>query len=127
QAPDGGADPTAVLLAYVHFYDGRGGAAETTFKEDNQGLGVRRRNKKHFEGQAALEYLGQLAHNALIWARRWLVERGAPLAQWGVLREVRDLWAILGRVEWRAPGQVRRIVLNNASRLAQQVGGALQA
>lgn len=127
QAPEVGADPTAVLLAYVRFYDGRGGGAETTFKEDNQGLGVRRRNKKHLEGQAVLEYLGQLAHNAVIWARGWLVARGAALASWGVLRAVRDVWAIMGRVEWRAPGEVQRIVLNAASRLAPQVGAALQA
>jgi hypothetical protein len=90
-------------------------------------LGVRRRNKKHFAGQAVLEYLGQLAHNAIIWARGWLVAREARLADWGVLRLVRDVWAIAGRVEWSAPGQVRRIVLNQASRLAQQVGMALQA
>jgi hypothetical protein len=127
QAPEVVADPTAVLLTYVRFYDGRGGGAETTFKEDNQGWGVRRRNKKHFAGQAVLEYLGQLAHNAIIWARGWLVAREARLADWGVLRLVRDVWAIAGRVEWSAPGQVRRIVLNQASRLAQQVGMALQA
>jgi hypothetical protein len=127
QAPAVAADPGAVVLAYARFYDGRGGGAETAFKEDTQGLGVRRRNKKHFAGQAVLEYLGQLAHNVLIWARAWLVERGAGLAQWGVLRAVRDVWAILGRVEWRAPGQVQRILLNNASPLAPQVAAALQA
>jgi len=29
----------AVTLAYVRFYDERGGGAETTFKDDKQGLG----------------------------------------------------------------------------------------
>ena len=127
QAPEVASDPAAVWLAYVAFYDGRGGGAETAFKDDTQGLGMRRRNKKHWEGQAALEYLGQLAHNVLIWARSWLVARGAALAGWGVLRAVRDVWAILGRVEWRAPGQVGRILLNSASPLAQQIREALQA
>ena len=33
------ADPVAVLLAYVTFYDQRGGGIETSFKGDKQGLG----------------------------------------------------------------------------------------
>jgi hypothetical protein len=40
------ADPVAVLLAYVTFYDQRGGGIETSFKGDKQGLGLTKRNKK---------------------------------------------------------------------------------
>src|SRR5712692_133247 len=40
------ADPTAVLLAYVYFYDQRGGGVETSFREDKQGLGLTKRSKK---------------------------------------------------------------------------------
>src|SRR6266571_4885573 len=42
-------DPAAVLLAYVRFYDQRGGGVETSFKGDKQGLGIGKRNKKRFE------------------------------------------------------------------------------
>jgi hypothetical protein len=40
------ADPVAVLLAYVTFYDLRGGGIETSLKGDKQGLGLTKRNKK---------------------------------------------------------------------------------
>jgi len=40
------ADPAIVLLAYVTFYDQRGGGIETAFKGDKQGLGLTKRNKK---------------------------------------------------------------------------------
>ena len=40
------ADPVAVLLAYVTFYDQRGGGIETSLKGDKQGLGLTKRNKK---------------------------------------------------------------------------------
>lgn len=42
------ADPIAVLLAYVSFYDQRGGDVETSFKDDKQGLGLTIRTKKRF-------------------------------------------------------------------------------
>ncbi len=40
------ADPVAVLVAYVTFYDQRGGGIETSLKGDKQGLGLTKRNKK---------------------------------------------------------------------------------
>jgi hypothetical protein len=39
------ADPVCVLLAYVTFYDQRGGGIETAFKGDKQGLGLTKRTK----------------------------------------------------------------------------------
>ncbi|HCJ33392.1 MAG TPA: transposase, partial [Ktedonobacter sp.] len=44
-------DPAAVLLAYVTFYDQRGGGIETSFKGDKQGLGLGKRSKKRFPAQ----------------------------------------------------------------------------
>jgi len=61
-------DPAAVLLAYVIFYDQRGGGVETAFKGDKQGLGMSKRSKKRFEAQQMLMLLGSLAHNVIIWA-----------------------------------------------------------
>ena len=40
------ADPVAVRLSYVTFYDQRGGGIETSLKGDKQGLGRTSRNKK---------------------------------------------------------------------------------
>ena len=42
QSPDQENDLQAVLLAYVHFYDLRGGGIEIEIKEDKQGLGMPR-------------------------------------------------------------------------------------
>jgi hypothetical protein len=40
-----------VLLAYVYFYDQRGGGIEVEIKEDKQGLRTTKRNKKRFAAQ----------------------------------------------------------------------------
>jgi hypothetical protein len=55
-----------VLLAYVHFYDQRGGMIEIEIKEDKQGLSTTKRNKKCFAAQKILTQLEVLAHNTLI-------------------------------------------------------------
>src|SRR5207248_5861471 len=70
-------DQRAVLLAYVTFYDQRGGGIETSFKGDKQGLGLTKRSKKRFEAQHMVVLLGWLAHNVVVWARQWLCQ---PLA-----------------------------------------------
>jgi hypothetical protein len=54
QPPEALDDPQAVLLAYVYFYDQRGGGVEIEIKEDKQGLGTSKRNKKRFEAQQML-------------------------------------------------------------------------
>jgi len=69
QPSDRMADPTAVLLAYVYFYDQRGGGVETSFKDDKQGLGLTKRSKKRFAAQQMVLALGTLAHNVLVWAK----------------------------------------------------------
>jgi hypothetical protein len=65
-------DPARVLLAYVTFYDQRGGGVETSLKEDKSGLGLTKRNKKRFPAQHMLVLLDSLAHNVVVWAREWL-------------------------------------------------------
>src|SRR5207244_7236548 len=82
-------DPVGVLLAYVAFYDQRGGGVETSFKGDKQGLGITKRTKKRFAAQQMVMLLGSLAHNVIVWASRWLA---APkLRHYGILRMVRDV------------------------------------
>ncbi len=110
------ADPAAVLLAYVRFYDQRGGGVETSFKGDKQGLGIGKRSKKRFAAQQMVMLLGSLAHNVIIWARRWLAS--PALQHYGMLRMVRDVFHISGFLLTDALGQVVQIVLNQAAPLA---------
>jgi hypothetical protein len=117
-SPD--ADPASVLLAYVALYDQRGGGVETSFKGDHQGLGSTTRNKKRFEAQQMVMLLGSLAHNVVIWARRWLTHtaRPAKLGHYGILRMVRDVFHVSGFLVFDALDQLVEIGLNQAAPLA---------
>lgn len=110
----------AVTLAYVRFYDARGGGCETTFKDDKGGLGMTRRNKKRFEAQQMLTLLGALAHNVVIWARDWLAVEEPKLRAYGIKRMVRDVFHISGFLVRDIQGRVVAIVLNH---LAPRVQG----
>jgi hypothetical protein len=123
--PDPG-DPAAGVLADVYFYDQRGGGIETSVKGDKQGLGITKRNKKRFEAQQILVALGALAHNVLVWARDWLTPAAPAVRPYGIQRLVRDLFGVAGAVETDPAGRVCRIVLNQASRLAQRCLTAFQ-
>ncbi len=114
------ADPAAVLLAYVTFYDQRGGGVETSFKGDKQGLGIGKRSKKRFEAQQMLLLLGSLAHNVIVWARGWLAS--PALQHYGTLRMVRDVFHISGFLLTDASGQLIQVVLNQAAPLALALG-----
>jgi len=126
QSPEKVRDEAAVLLAYVYFYDARGGGVETAFKDDKQGLGITKRNKKRFEAQQMVMLLNVLAHNVLIWARSWLARLLPQIERYGLLRLVRDVWHISGFVERDEHGHLTRIVLNQLAPLAQGLGAALQ-
>src|SRR6266496_713074 len=93
-------DEASIMRASIHFYDQRGGGIETSFGEDKSGLGITKRNKKRFEAQRLLMLLGTLAHNLLIWSRRWLCQTAPELAirlrQYGIKRMLRDLYHISG-------------------------------
>lgn len=91
-------DPLARLLAYVYFYDLRGGGIETGFKNDNQGLGITKRNKKRFEAQQLLTGLNALAHNLLTWFQRDAAQRWPAIAQVGLLRLIRDVLHLTGKI-----------------------------
>ena len=108
-------DPAAVLLAYVRFYDQRGGGVETSFKGDKQGLGIGKRSKKRFTAQQMVMLLGALAHNVIVWARHWLAS--PTLHHYGTVRMVRDVFHISGFLLTDACGQVAQIVLNHTAPL----------
>jgi hypothetical protein len=118
------AEPTAVLAAYVTFYDQRGGGIETSFKGEKQELGLTKRNKKRFEAQHMLVLLGSLAHNVVVWAHRWLTS--PPIQHYGLLRMVRDVFHVSGLFRFDASGSVVEIVLNQEACLARSFIRPLQ-
>jgi len=119
-------DADAVLLAYVYFYDQRGGGVETSFKEDKQGLGMGQRNKKRFEAQQMVTQLQALAHNVIVWTRCELAARWPQLQGYGIKRLVRDVFCVSGLVVWDAGGRLVRIVLNGHDPWAKKLLPALQ-
>jgi hypothetical protein len=120
-------EPQLVALAYAEFYDKRGGAIEIEIKEDKQGFGMTKRRKKRGAAQAMVVLLNQLAHNVLVWARRWLSELAPQLSHYGVLRLVRDLLHVSGMVEFNERrNKVKRIVLNRAAPLVRGLLAALR-
>jgi len=119
-------DTAAHVLTAVYAYDARGGGIETSFKGDKQGLGLTKRTKKRFCAQQLTTLLGSLAHNVIVWARGWMVEQQPKLAQYGMLRMVRDVFHIQGRIELDAKGHVVGIILNQAAPLVRGIGAALQ-
>jgi hypothetical protein len=119
QPPEGRRDHRAVTLAYVRFYDARGGGVETAIKDDKQGLGLAKRSKKRFAAQQVVVLLGALAHNVLVWARHWLAPREPRLRRYGLKRLVRDVFHVSGFLACDASGRVTQIVLNHRAPLAR--------
>jgi hypothetical protein len=119
-------EPAAELLATTHLYDGRGGGCETSFGGDKQGLGMTKRNKKRFCAQEMVVQLGALAHNVMVWAKRWMLPEAPRLAKYGMVRMVRDVMSIMGKVLIDRSGRVKRIVLNAEERLARVLLAAFQ-
>jgi hypothetical protein len=117
------ADEASIMRAYAHFYDQRGGGIETSFGEDKNGLGITKRNKKRFEAQRLLMLLGTLAHNLLIWSRRWLCQSGpqqaSQLQQYGIKRMIRDIYQVSGTLFFDKRGRLEIIALQPASSLAK--------
>lgn len=120
-------DPQAALLAYVYFYDLRGGGVETEIKEDKYGLGTAWRNKKRFEGQQMVGQLEVLAHNFLIWVRRWLAPYCPKVARLGLLRLVRDALQVSGLIVLNQIAGIQQIILNPADPLAKELQSGLAA
>jgi hypothetical protein len=118
-------DPKAVLLAYVNFYDERGGEVEIEIKEDKQGLATSKRNKRRFEAQQVLIQLEALAHNVLIWARQWLAPRCPRIARLGIKRLVRDVFQMDGFLIFDQTVDLLHIVLNRADPLAKELSTGL--
>lgn len=117
------ADAAPIMQAHLHFYDQRGGGVESSFGQDKSGLGITKRTKKRFQAQRLLMLLGTLAHNLLMWARRWLAqgspEHASRLQHYGMKRLVRDLGHISGFLSFDGQGRLFCIALFSASSLAK--------
>ena len=115
----------AMTLAYSTLYDKRGGTVEVEIKESKQGIGIHKRSKKRFAAQQMVMLLGSLAHNIIVWSRRWLTADAPRFAKYGALRIVRDLFHISGLVEFDEASQLLRITLNKAAPLVREIAAAL--
>ena len=71
--------------------------------------------------------LGSVAHNVMVWARKWLSAEAPRVARFGVLRLVRDVCGVSGFIENDAAGKVKRIVLNCTAPASACWASALQA
>lgn len=120
------ADPLAVLLAYVYFYDLRSGGVETSFKEDRQGLGMHQRNKKRFPAQQMLTQLNLLAHNIVVWVRVRLTPHVPAFRRLGLKRWVRDIFQMLGILYFDHTGRLYHCQLNRADPFARKLAPALR-
>jgi hypothetical protein len=116
-------DAATIMGAYLHCYDQRGGGVESSFGQDKSGLGITKRTKKRFDAQRFLMLLGTLAHNLVIWSRRWLAqsspEAAGRLQHYGIKRIIRDLSQIRGVLCFDAHGRLHSIILSSASALAK--------
>jgi hypothetical protein len=120
-----GEDPEAVLLAYLNFYDQRGGSVEIEIKEDKQGLASTKRNKRRFEAQQVLIQLEALAHNLLLWARQWLAPHCPKIARLGIQRLVRDVFQMAGLLICDQALDLLQIVLNQTDPFAKELSTGL--
>ena len=119
--------PTAVLLAYVSLYDQRGGGVEIAIKGDKQGLGMTKRNKKRFAAHQMVTQLTALAHNTMVWTRHWLTPYAPTLKRWGILRMVRDVCQVSGKIVFDHRHSISHIMLNAADPLAKRLVTGLRA
>jgi len=96
------------MQATVVHYDDRA-AMEADLKSDKRGLGLAGLRKHKLAAQKVVVVLMELAHNVLVWSRRWLAQRVPRLGQFGIVRLVQEVWAVPGRVKLVAdwPRRVR--------------------
>jgi hypothetical protein len=127
QMTHGPQEELALLLAYVDFYDQRGGGIEIQIREDKQGLATAKRYKRRAAAQQILTQLEILAHNTLIWARSWLAEHFPRFAHFGLRRLIREVIHLNGRADFDQFGNLQQLILNAADPFAAAVHPGLAA
>jgi hypothetical protein len=84
-------------------YDGRA-MIEATFCQDKQALGLVTRRQRQWEAQQMVLLLARLAHHLLLWGKQWLSRVPTTrqrLRGYGLVRLLRDVWAVPGVLRWR--------------------------
>lgn len=92
-------EPTALADAYA----GRA-MIEATFCQDKQALGLVTRRQHRWEAQQMVLLLARLAHHLLLWGKQWLSRVPTTrrrLQGYGLVRLLRDVWAVPGVIRWR--------------------------
>ena len=95
-------------LALADAYDGRA-LIEATFCQDKQALGLVTRRQRRWEAQQMVLLLARLAHHLLLWGKQWLSRVPSTrrrLQGYGLVRLLRDVWAVPGVIRWRRGGMV---------------------
>jgi hypothetical protein len=90
-------------LALADAYDGRA-MIEATFCQDKQALGLVTRRQRRWEAQQMVLLLARLAHHLLLWGKQWLSRVPSTrqrLQGYGLVRLLRDVWAVPGGIRWR--------------------------
>jgi Transposase DDE domain group 1 len=90
-------------LALADAYDGRA-TIEATFCQDKQALGLVTRRQRRWEAQQMVLLLARLAHHLLLWGKQWLSRVPSTrqrLQGYGLVRLLRDVWAVPGVIRWR--------------------------
>jgi hypothetical protein len=90
-------------MALADAYDGRA-MIEATFCQDKQALGLVTRRQRRWEAQQIVLLLARLAHHLLLWGKQWLSRVPTTrqrLKGYGLVRLLRDVWAVPGVIRWR--------------------------
>ena len=90
-------------VALADAYDGRA-MIEATFCQDKQALGLVTRRQRRWEAQQMVLLLARLAHHLLLWGQQWLSRVPSTrrrLQGYGLVRLLRDVWAVPGVIRWR--------------------------
>ena len=90
-------------VALADAYDGRA-MIEATFCQDKQALGLVTRRQRRWEAQQIVLLVARLAHHLLLWGKQWLSRVPATrrrLQGYGLMRLLRDVWAVPGVIRWR--------------------------
>lgn len=82
----------------VRHYDRRAGG-EAELKADQRGLGLIALRRRKLAARKLVVLPPGLAHNLLIRPRRWLSPGAPRLAELGIVRLLREAWAVPGRVK----------------------------
>jgi hypothetical protein len=77
------------------------------------------------EAHIGLTLLGALAHNVIVWARRWLAPHEPKLRRYGMKRMVRDIFHLSGFLVHNARGRLMEVVLNQRALLVRGVARSL--